>query len=69
MPTERTTDDYRAALEGAGWGTTFCIIFHPHGPEWVAIAVKGGSAVERRDASPVEAWQAVYEQAIEGGRG
>jgi hypothetical protein len=69
MFTERSSDDYRAALEGAGWGTTFRIIFHPHGSEWVAIAVKGGSAVERKGASPGEAWQAVYEQAFEGGRG
>jgi hypothetical protein len=64
MSVERTTDEYRAALEAAGWGTTFRITFHPHGREWVAVAVKGDRAVERRGASPGEAWRAVYERAL-----
>ena len=64
MPAEPTADDYRAALEAAGWGTTFRITFHPRGSEWVAVAVKGGRAVERRGASSAEAWRAVYERAL-----
>ena len=66
MSAEPTADDCRAALEAAGWGTTFRITFHPHGREWVAVAVRGGRDVERRAASPGAAWRAVYEQAFEG---
>jgi hypothetical protein len=51
MSTEPTADDYRAALEAAGWATSYRIVYYLHGPFWVASAVKGGKAVEVREPS------------------
>ena len=69
MSAEPTADDYRAALEAAGWETSFRIIFHLRGRAWAARAAKDGQAVEGRGASSAEAWRAVHEQVFEGGRG
>ena len=67
MSTEWTADDYRAALEAAGWATSFRILFHPHGRAWVASAVKGGRSVEGRGDPDREAWERVYREVFKGG--
>ena len=67
MSTEWTADDYRAALEAAGWATSFCIIFYPHGSAWVASAVMGGRSVEGQGDSDREAWERVYREVFKGG--
>ena len=68
MPAEWTADDYRAALEAAEWGTSYCIVFHPHSRAWVASAAKGDRAVEGRGATEREAWEMVYLGAVKGHR-
>ena len=68
MSAEWTADDYRAVLEAAGWETSYRITFHPHGREWVAIAAKGGRAVEGPAATEREAWEMVYRRAVKGHR-
>ena len=67
MSAERTADDYRAALEAAGWATSFRVVYYLHGQVWVGRAVKDGRAVEGRGATPREAWEAT-EEATAGGR-
>jgi hypothetical protein len=67
MSAECTADDCRAALEAAGWGTTFRILFHPRGRAWVASAVKGGRSVEGRGDSAREAWEMVCREVFKGG--
>jgi hypothetical protein len=67
MSAEWTADDYRAALEAAGWATSFRILFHPHGRAWVASAVKGGRSVEGRGDPDREAWERVYREVFKGG--
>ena len=69
MSAEPTADDCRAALEAAGWATSFRIIFHLRGRAWVARAAKDRKAVEGAGASSAAAWWAVYEHVFEVGRG
>jgi hypothetical protein len=65
MSAEPTADDYRAALEAAGWSTTFSVTFFQNTQTWVGKADKGDQAVEGQGASAREAWRATYEAAGE----
>ncbi|HZY88857.1 MAG TPA: hypothetical protein VFE78_28795 [Gemmataceae bacterium] len=64
MCTGLAPGDCRAALEAAGWATSFCIVFYLHGSVWVARAVKDGLAVEGRGATAGEAWREDYAAAL-----
>jgi hypothetical protein len=66
MSAERTADDYRAALEAAGWATSFRVIYYLNGRVWVARADKDGRSVEGRGDSSAEAWGIVYRQTLSG---
>ncbi len=58
MSAARTTYEYRAALEAAGWATSFRVIYYLNGRVWVARADEG------RGDSSAEAWGIVCKEAF-----
>jgi hypothetical protein len=67
VPADRSSDDYRAALEAEGWATSFRVDYYLYGPVWVARAAKDDRAVEERGATEREAWEMAYREVFKGG--
>src|SRR5947209_4053774 len=63
MRAGRLPDDCRAALEAAGWATSFRVAFYMNTQTWVGRAVKGDQAAEGQGPTAREAWRATYEAA------